>query len=308
MEVIEDNFNTKLIYKTYIALGSFDGVHLGHMSLIKKTVELSRLNKCKSMVFTFKNHPLTIVKPELAPKLLMTNDVKISILESVGVDMVNFVEFSNEFMRYSPIQFITKLVDCYNVKGVIVGFNYRFGYKNLGDIKLLEQLSKELNFELHIVEPVMYQGEVISSTRIRTLISEGNIETANEMLITPYFLEGVIIKGKQIGRTIGFPTINLLLEPMILFPKPGVYFTTVNVKDKKYKGITDIGTNPTFHGDKISIETYILDFNEDIYGEKIKLFFVKWMRDEIKFNSKEGLIDQLELDKSYAIKEIVEEY
>jgi riboflavin kinase / FMN adenylyltransferase len=306
MEVIEDSFNTKLIYETYIALGSFDGVHLGHISLIKKTVELSKLNKCKSMVFTFKNHPLTIINPEFAPKLLMTNDVKISILESIGVDMSNLVEFDNEFMRYSPIEFITKLVGCYNVKGIVVGFNYRFGYKNLGDIKLLEQLSKELNFELHIVEPVLYEDKIISSTRIRTLISEGNIEKANEMLIKPYFLEGMVIKGKQIGRTIGFPTINLYFESMILFPKLGVYLTAVLIKGKMYKGITNIGTNPTFNGEIISIETYVLDFDEDIYGEKVKLFFVKWMRNEVKFNSREELIVQLELDKAYAIKEKIE--
>jgi len=306
MEVIEDSFKTKLTYKTYIALGSFDGLHLGHISLIKKAVELSKLNKCKSMVFTFKNHPLTVIKPEFAPRLLMTNDVKISILESTGIDIVNLVEFNNEFMRYSPIEFISKLVDCYNAKGIIVGFNYKFGYKNLGDIKLLQQLSKKLNFELHIVDPVMYDHEIISSTRIRSLISEGNIKTANKMLIKPYFLEGIVIKGLQNGRAIGFPTINLKLESMILFPKPGVYLTWVLIKEKRYKGITDIGTNPTFNGERISIETYILNFNEDIYNETVKLFFVKWMRDEVKFNSKEELIVQLELDKAYAIKEKIQ--
>ena len=303
MEVMEDSFNTKLIYKTYIALGSFDGIHLGHMSLIKKTVELSKLNKCKSMVFTFKNHPLTIIKPEFAPKLLMTNDTKISILQSSGVDMVNLVEFNTEFMKCSPIDFITKLVNCYNVKGIIVGFNYKFGYKNLGDIKLLKHLAEKLEFELHIVKPVMYDGEIISSTRIRKLISEGNIKIANKMLAKPYFLEGMVIKGNQIGKTIGFPTINLYLEPMILFPKTGVYFSTVLIKKEKYKGITDIGTNPTFSGENISIETYVLNFNENVYGEKVKLFFVKWMRDEVKFNSEKELIVQLELDKAYAVKE-----
>jgi len=303
MEIIEDNLNTKLKYETYIALGSFDGVHLGHINLIKKTVELSLFNKCKSMVFTFKNHPLTIIKPEYAPKLLMTNDVKVSILESIGIDLVNLVEFNNEFMRYSPTEFITKLVYFYNVKGIIVGFNYKFGYKNSGNIKLLERLSKKLKFELHIVEPVMFNNEIISSTRIRTLISEGNIKTANKMLIKPYFLEGLVIKGKQIGRTIGFPTINFYLESMILFPKIGAYLTTAQIKGKIYKGITNIGINPTFNGERLSIETYIIDFNEDIYGEKVKLFFVKWMRDEIKFDSKEELIAQLELDKVYAIKE-----
>ena len=303
MEVMEDSFNTKLMHKTYIALGSFDGIHLGHMSLIKKTVELSKLNKCKSMVYTFKNHPLTIIKPKFAPKLLMTNDAKISILQSIGIDMVNLVEFNTEFMKYSPVEFITKLVNCYNVKGIIVGFNYKFGYKDLGNITLLKQLSKKLEFELHIVKPVMYDGEIISSTRIRKLISDGNIKVANKMLIKPYFLEGLVIKGNQIGKTIGFPTINLYLEPMILFPKPGVYLSTVLIKGEKYKGITDIGTNPTFNGKRISIETYVLNFDKNIYGEKVKLFFLKFMRNEVKFDSQEELIIQLELDKAYAVKE-----
>ena len=306
MEVIEDNFSIKLAYKTYIALGSFDGIHLGHISLIKKTVELSKLNNCKSMVLTFKNHPLTIINPQLAPKLLMTNDVKVSILDNMDVDIVNLIEFNNEFMEYSPTEFITKLVNCYNVKGIIVGFNYRFGYKNLGDIHLIEKLSKKLNFELHIVKPVMFDDQIISSTSIRTLISHGSMETANIMLDKPYSIEGLVVKGKQIGRTIGFPTINLFLEPEILLPKTGVYFTLVLIKGIIYKGITSIGTNPTFNAEKISIETYILDFDEDVYGEVVKLFFLKWIRAEVKFHSIEELIVQLKMDKAYAIREEIE--
>lgn len=140
MLIYEDNFKTTLKEKTYIALGSFDGLHVGHMSLINKTIELAKENNAKSMVFTFKNHPLTIINKDMAPKLIIDNKVKSELLEKCGIDIVNYVNFDNEFMKISPEDFIKNMVECYNAKGIIVGFNYRFGYKNLGDIELLKKL------------------------------------------------------------------------------------------------------------------------------------------------------------------------
>ncbi|MCM0648579.1 bifunctional riboflavin kinase/FAD synthetase [Clostridium swellfunianum] len=308
MIILEDNFNEKLEERTYIALGSFDGLHLGHMGLINKTLELSKQNNIKSMVYTFKNHPLSIVNKEKVPKLLMDNDTKISILDKLGVDIVNLVNFNIEYMKILPEAFIEKMVEYYNLKGLIVGFNYRFGYKNSGNIDLLKEYSSKLDFELHVIESVTYENEVVSSSKIRSLLNDGNVYEANKMLIVPYALKGEIIKGKQLGRTLGFPTANLKYNSSFQIPATGVYYTAVEYEDKLYKGITSVGYNPTIEpvGDNITIETYILDFDKFIYGESITLYFIDRMRNEEKFASLEELKEQLIKDKEYANKQNLE--
>lgn len=308
MIVLEDNFNTISEYKTYIALGSFDGLHIGHMSLINKAIELSALNNAKSMIYTFKNHPLSIVNKNKMPKLLMDNDTKLELLRKLNIDIVNLAHFNNEFMKISPEDFVINMIRHYNLKGIIVGFNYKFGYKNSGDIKLLEKLSRKFNFELYIINPVIYSGDIVSSSRIRSLISNGNVKKANKMLLTPFMLQGEIIKGRQIGRTIEFPTANLKYNDDIIEPGIGVYFTLVEHKGKIYKGITSVGYNPTVEDFKknISIETYILDFDQNIYGENIRIYFITKMRDEMKFNSLTELAVQLRKDKNFAQRQKIE--
>ncbi|SKA76512.1 riboflavin kinase / FMN adenylyltransferase [Clostridium sp. USBA 49] len=302
MIILEDNFKTYIKEKTYIALGSFDGLHIGHISLINKAIELSKLNNSKSMVYTFKNHPLSIINKNKTPKLLMDNYTKLNILKSLGIEIVNLVHFNNEFMKISPEDFIYNMIKFYNVKGIIAGFNYRFGYKNNGDVELLKKLSKKFKFELYIVNPIVYNKDIVSSSRIRNLIGNGEIETANKMLLIPFMLGGKVIKGKQIGRTIGFPTANLKYNINIILPRKGVYFTLIQYQGNIYKGITSIGYNPTVENSKknISVETYILDFNKDIYGENINIYFISRIRDEIKFNSIKELATQLEKDKNFA--------
>lgn len=310
MIILEDNFKSKLDYKTYIALGSFDGLHLGHMELVNKTLQLSKDSNLKSMIYTFKNHPLTVINKDKVPKLLMSNETKLSILERLGIDIVNLVNFDTDYMKISPEAFINNMVEFYNLKGLIVGFNYRFGYKNSGDIELLRKYSEKLGFELHIIDSVTYDGEVVSSSRIRNLISSGKVQEANEMLVSPYMLSGRIIKGKQLGRTIGFPTANLEYDKNFQLPGTGVYYTAVNCNDKLYKGITSVGYNPTVDplNDTISIETYILDFNKDIYGENIDLYFLNKIREEATFPSLELLVNQLKLDKAYAEMQNLENF
>jgi riboflavin kinase / FMN adenylyltransferase len=308
MIILEDNFKATLEYKTYIALGSFDGLHLGHMELINKTLELSKKNNIKSMVYTFKNHPLSVINKEKVPKLLMSNETKLNILEKLGLDIINLVDFDCEYMKISPEAFIENMVKHYNVKGLIVGFNYRFGYKNSGNIDLLKEYSKKLDFELHVIDSVTYEGEVVSSSRIRGLLSDGSVEVANKMLILPYKLTGEIIRGKQLGRTLGFPTANLKYDTSFQILSTGVYFTIIEYDNKLYKGITSVGFNPTIEpvGDNITIETYILNFDKYIYGENISVYFISRMRSEIKFNSLEELVSQLKKDKEYAEKQNLE--
>jgi riboflavin kinase / FMN adenylyltransferase len=308
MIILEDNFKAKLEYKTYIALGSFDGLHLGHMGLINKTLELSKKNNVKSMVYTFNNHPLSIINKEKVPKLLMDNEIKLNLLEKLGIDVVNLVNFDVEYMKISPEAFIENMVKHYNIKGLIVGFNYRFGYKNSGNIDLLREYSKKLDFELHVIESVTYEGEVVSSSRIRGLLNDGCVKEANKMLILPYRLKGEIIRGKQLGRTLGFPTANLKYDTNFQILDTGVYFTVIEYDNRLYKGITSIGFNPTIEpvSDSITIESYILDFDKYIYGENISVYFICRMRSEIKFNSLDKLVSQLKKDKEYAEKQNLE--
>ncbi|OOM72316.1 riboflavin biosynthesis protein RibF [Clostridium puniceum] len=287
----------------YIALGSFDGLHIGHLSLIYKVVEIAKKNDGKSMVFTFKNHPKTLIDKGSIPKLLMNNDRKVEILRSHKVDIVCFQEFNLEFMKMTPKEFVEFLVFKYNVKGFIVGFNYKFGYKNLGNVEFLKSLQSKYGYELYVMEPCTYKNEVISSTRIRKALEAGEVLDAGKMLSLPYTLSGKIIHGRQIGRTIGFPTANLQYEENFILPKAGVYYTNIMVNNNIYKGITSIGSNPTVDGKAITVETYILDFDREIYGEKINLSFIKKIRDMEKFNGIEELKSQLERDRFFAQNE-----
>jgi riboflavin kinase/FMN adenylyltransferase len=299
MKVLKDNFTKRLNYSTYIALGSFDGLHLGHKALINKTIELSRKNKAKSMVFTFFNHPLSIINEDMMPKLIMSNSIKIESLKKMGIDILNLSPFDDEFMHISPEDFVKKLIDYYGAVGLVVGFNYRFGYKNLGDIDLLKKLSAELGYELHIMDAVKIGEDLVSSATIRNLICEGNMVKANKMLDHLYKLEGRVIKGRQLGREIGFPTINLDYDKKFIIPKGGVYYSAVQVREKFFKGITNIGYNPTVKGGKLSVETHIIDFNQDIYDKNVSIYFIERIRDEKKFNSLEELSNQLSKDKLF---------
>ncbi len=288
---------------SYVALGSFDGLHKGHLSLIKKTVELAKKINGMSIVYTFKNHPRKFIKSIDNPKLLLDNESKKEILKKENVDLVYFEEFNEDYMKLSPEEFVKYLCEKFNVKGIVVGFNYRFGYKNLGDVNLLKKLSKIYNYELYVMEPCTYNEEAISSTKVRQALIRGALNEANEMLTRPFFIKGEVVHGKQLGRTIGFPTANLNFSKDIILPKIGVYYTNVLWNNNIYRGITSIGNNPTVNGEKITLETFILDFNEDIYDEKIKVYFIKFFREEKKFASIEKLKEQLNFDAKRAAKE-----
>lgn len=306
MEVIDDIVKVNKEKPNYIALGSFDGLHLGHLSLLKKIIELAKENNGFSMVFTYKNHPKTLVDPENVPKLIMDTETKLDCLKEESIDRVVLKEFTKEFMKIPPEEFIEILCGSYNIKGIVVGFNFRFGHKNSGDIKLLEKLQEKYGYKLYIINPYTYKDDVISSSRIRKSILKGDVKEASIMLSRPYLIKGKVIHGKKLGRTIGFPTANLEFDSKYVIPKKGVYYTNVEYKKKIYKGITSVGNNPTVNGQELTIETFILDFKEEIYGEEIKVFFIEIIRDEIKFNSLEELITAIKKDEKFAInKEIL---
>ena len=286
----------------YIALGSFDGLHLGHLSLVRKVKSLAKENNGKSIVFTFKNHPRTFININNKIELIMTNEEKIRVLQKEGIDILAFKDFDEKMMKMMPDEFINWLCKTYNVKGIVVGFNFKFGYKNLGDVELLKKFEEEYRYKLYVMEPCKSEGEIISSTTIRKELVDGNVEKAFDMLSRPYMLSGKVIDGKKLGRTIGFPTANLEINQQKVIPKKGVYYTNVKINEKIFKGITSVGNNPTVNGQELTVETYILDFSNDIYGKEINIYFIDRIRNEIKFNNINELIEQLKKDKKFAEK------
>lgn len=299
MLVIDNNIIENKENKNYVALGSFDGLHYGHLSLVRKTVQVAKEENGKSMVFTYKNHPKTLVSPENVPKLIMDLDTKIQYLEEENVDIVVLRTFTKEFMSITAEDFIKLLCEDYNVKGIVVGFNFRFGHKNLGDVELLKKLQDKYGYKLYIIDQYNYESEVISSTRIRKSLVEGNVSKATEMLSKPYLIKGKVIHGKKLGRTIGFPTANLEFSDKMVIPKKGVYYTNVIYGDEKFKGLTSVGNNPTVNGTELTIETFILNFDKMIYGEEIKVYFVERIRDEVKFDSLDEMVNQIKKDEEF---------
>lgn len=301
MILLDETFKGKLSKATYIALGSFDGIHRGHLTLMNKLKDLSVKNNAFSMVYTFKNHPLTVINPVKASRLIMDNEQKIKVLNDFNIDILCLDIFDKGMMLKEPEEFILTLMEKFNARGFVVGFNYRFGNKNKGDLNLLKSMSEKYKFELYVMDSYKEKGEVVSSSRIRKLIEGGEIEMANQLLTREVILTGEVVHGRKLGRTIGFPTANLKVDNKNVIPKKGIYYTNVEVDGIIYKGITNIGNNPTVNGHNTTVETYILDFSEDIYGKKIKLYFIEGIREEIKFPSLEELKKQLEKDKIFAI-------
>ncbi|WP_294185954.1 bifunctional riboflavin kinase/FAD synthetase [uncultured Clostridium sp.] len=306
MIVIDDIIMDNKESDNYVALGSFDGLHYGHLSLVRKTVEVAREKNGKSMVFTYKNHPKTIVKPDSVPKLIMDLDTKLEYLEEENVDIVVLRSFTKEFMSMEAENFIKLLCEDYNVKGIVVGFNFRFGHKNLGNVDVLKNLQKKYGYELYIMDPYTYKGNAISSTRIRNCILEGEVKEATNMLSKPYSIKGKVIHGRHIGRRIGFPTANLEFNEKMVIPGKGVYYTNVKYKDRVFKGITSVGNNPTVNGKELTIETFILNFDKMIYDEELKVYFIEKIRGEMKFDSVDKLVDQIKKDEDFAMsKDII---
>lgn len=297
MKVFYSLDEIKALDETGVALGNFDGVHVGHQKLINNTVQNSKRNGLSSIIFTFVNHPKNITKQADAVKNIITWKEKLEILESLGVDYLAAIEFDNVFKKMSPHDFVKLiLIDKLNMKEAHCGFHYRFGYKAMGDTQLLKALSNEYGFDLFILEPVKVDNMLVSSTKIRQLISTGQMEECAKFLGRRYALEGNVIYGKQNGKKMGFPTANLLVNESRVIPPNGVYITKCFVDNIVYNSITNIGYNPTFKGDRRLIETYIFDFNEDIYNQHIRVEFYKSIRGEIKFESVEALKEQIAVD------------
>ena len=276
----------------------FDGVHFGHISIINLLKSVAQENNLETAILTFWPHPRKVFNPNDEIKLLNTLNEKLNLLENANLDVVFLKSFDENFRNLTGEEFVRQiLVQKLNVKHIIIGHDHVFGKNKSGNFELLQKLSKELDFEVQQLDAVK-EGEFnISSTKIRNCLANGNIIGANKMLGYHYSVSGKVIDGKKLGRTIGYPTANIEVDELKLLPKKGAYIVEVYVKNKFYKGMLSIGTNPTVNGDKLTVEVYILDFNEDIYGDEITVKFRDFLHEEIKFESLEKLIERLDEDK-----------
>ncbi|UPQ76579.1 bifunctional riboflavin kinase/FAD synthetase [Chryseobacterium nepalense] len=293
------NFNDYTSQKPLaLSLGMFDGVHLGHKSIIDELIKVGTENHLETAILTFWPHPRFVFNPNEDLKLLNTLDEKKFLMEKYGIDTLFLKEFDEEFRNLTGEEFVRKiLVDKLNIKYLIIGYDHSFGKNKSGNFELLQKLSKELDFEVEQMEAINIHENNISSTKVRNALLSGNIIEANEMLGYSYSVSGTVVHGKKIGRTIGYPTANIETDQVKLLPKKGAYIVEVFLKNQQYKGMLSIGTNPTVNGEKLTVEVYILDFNGDIYDEKITVAFRDFLHDEIKFEGLEKLIEKLDEDK-----------
>ena len=278
-----------------LALGYFDGVHLGHQAVIKNAVNYAKQNSGKSAVITFKDHPCCFFHG-VCPKYILTREYREKFIADLGVDYLYELDFE-KLAGLSAEEYLENiLIKHFSPKSISTGFNHNFGHNKTGDVKFLERESVKYNYKYFALPPQKYDGEVISSTKIRKLLSDGQIDTANKMLGRNFIIEGTVIKGRQIGRTIGFRTANILY-PIELIDIPfGVYSVLVNYASQTYQGIANFGVRPTVNGHGALLEVHILDFERDIYGEVLEVKFIKMLRTERKFDSLDSLKQQISRD------------
>ncbi len=294
-----------------IATGFFDGVHLGHRLTLKRLVEVAKASGDESMVVTFWPHPRTLFQRD-ASSLRLLNSImeKRSLLKEAGIDRVEVLEFSREFAALTAEQYIRgQLIGKFGCRAVILGYDNTFG-SDCAPTETVAEIARNAGLEVHITDRLASQsGTAISSTWIRTMLSAGDVEAAADMLGYRYPLHGVVVEGNRLGRTIGFPTANMqLYEPLKCLPGNGVYAVKVNVTGRDFIGMCNIGTRPTIgQGNTRTIETNILNFNEDIYGLGIRLQFLRKIRDEVKFGSMDILAGQLAKDREKCL-EIANEF
>ncbi len=283
---------------TAVALGMFDGMHLGHQKLIRELLSVARAGGWRAVIFTFSNHPMSVLGN--APSLLSTSDERRSAMLAAGVDAVDMVTFDPAMARTAPNDFIRMLQERYCLKAVVAGFNYTFGARGMGNAELLRRIGAEEGFETRIVEPVLALGAEVSSSRIRAFLQEGDVVRAAALLGVRYRLSGTIVGNRHIGTQMGFPTANIRPDPVKLLPRYGVYVTRAKVDGVFHAAVTNVGMNPTVNGTAVSVETHLLDFSGDLYGKQMEVEFVEYIRGESRFASKEALAQQIAKDAQYA--------
>ncbi|HZV37058.1 MAG TPA: bifunctional riboflavin kinase/FAD synthetase [Verrucomicrobiae bacterium] len=284
--------------KVCLAIGFFDGVHLGHQQIIRQTIADSRQHEAISMVATFDRHPSTVVAPNRVPPLIYSLPQKLRVIESLGADALLLIHFDKAFSEQSGETFIRGLArDLGRIQSLCVGSNFTFGHKRAGNVALLRTLGAESHFAVHGMAAVSLDGKVVSSTRIRETIRTGDLDAASQMLGRAYSIAGTIIRGDQLGHKLGFPTANLDVTGLML-PPTGVYTVHANVKGRLHRAVVNIGSRPTLQNPtpQLRAEAHLLDFHGDLYGQEMEITFLDKLRDEQKFPSLDALKQQIVRD------------
>ncbi len=295
VEKIRDRFPEKLD-NVVLTLGNFDGVHRGHQKLLRLTRDKARQRLGRAVVMTFDPHPVQVFKPSLF-KQIQSLDDRLCRIEQSGVDTCVVVEFTRNLADHTPREFVLEwMLRLFDLKEVVIGYDTTFGKGRTGSPPMMEEFGRAFGFDTHVVEAIYIGDEPVSSSRIRRTVAAGKVEEATDLLGYNYFLRGTVVKGFGRGAAVlGYPTANIKTETNLI-PANGVYAAWFHRNGDRYRGALNVGTNPTFGNQAVSVETYILDFDEDIYGEDVKVEFVQRLRGERKFDSIDALKQQMTLD------------
>jgi riboflavin kinase / FMN adenylyltransferase len=282
--------------KTVVTMGNFDGIHLGHQALVGNAVAEAKQWRTKSIVFTFEPHPLKLLAPERAPRMIVNHQDKMDMLQALGVDAVIVQTFDHRFASIQAEDFVRRyLLERLNLSKIWLGRDLKFGRARQGDAEDLIRWGTELGFAVGIVEPILVQGKRISSSRIRQLVEQGRVDEVQPMLGRYHFISGAVVSGHRRGRNLGFPTANLASVTELL-PGDGTYATILELQNHCWLSVSSVGRNPTFGEGSRTVEAFILDFAEDIYGKAVKLSFVQRIREERMFAQIEDLVTQMRED------------
>ena len=294
--------------KSIVTIGTFDGVHLGHRVILKRMKEIAKKTKGKSVLLTFSPHPRHVLhKDNQDMKLITTLQEKQDLINQAGLDNLVIHEFTKKFSRIKPVNFVRNiLVEQLNVHTLVIGYDHHFGRNREGSIQELTTLADLYDFNIEKIDPQYFEDVTVSSSKIRKLIEKGEMVKAKQYLGYEFMLNGKVIKGNSLGKTINFPTANIVVEnKWKILPADGVYAVKIVLEEKEYKGMMNIGQKPTVDGNGLSLEVNIFDFNQDIYGKGIEIRFVKRIRDERKFEDLQALKKQLLIDKNKAIQILI---
>lgn len=281
---------------TVITIGTFDGVHLGHQHLLRRLIKESQAVGLMSMVITFRNHPRSVLRPDDRLEYITDLGTRVALLKDVGVDRVVSMKFTQNVSRMKAPEFVHMLVSDLKMKGLIVGPDFALGHGREGDIPTLRRLEKEMGFRLQSIEPLTIDDEAIRSRSIRVLLSDGSVDVVHRMLGRPFSLNGVVVTGQRRGKSLGFPTANLSLDHHLALPGDGVYATWATVEGRTYSSATNVGVRPTFGPGPKLVESFLIDFDGDLYGKNLKLEFAHRLRSEIIFPDVDSLIGRMKED------------
>lgn len=290
--------NIKELPETVTAIGFFDGIHRGHQQVINTAVNIAKEKGMQSAVITFHPHPSVVLsKGKKKVNYITPLKEKESILQNMQVDRLYIIEFNEKLAALSPQEFIDQFIIGLNIKHVVAGFDFTYGHKGQGNMTTIKDQTRD-EFTFTTIEKIQMNGEKISSTLIRGLLKKGDIEQVNDLLGRPLSIYGKVIEGAKRGKSLGYPTANLTVDEQALLPKPGIYAVKIIYKNEQYDGMASLGTNPTFtDSHNLSLEVNILDFNNNLYGEELKMEWYKFIREEEKFSDVDKLIEQIKDDE-----------